>query len=247
MAQTTARTAHFRRRMPLRTVAARRAERPPHRPRDPTWEVERLGAGMARAALLGGEANARRNGRLKGIASDGECSVRSRRNGERLPTTVRPNFGCRMPRRWRDASGCSLAAKRMRRGPTATRRAHFRPRTRPGIVAASAAERRTNDGATQLGRSPRRRRGVSGAPWRRSVCAAARRRRGSCGGALRAEQRTWGRSARAARRVGGAPGDRLRKAGEKEVQTEIESCAGKSSRACKANPCAVGGDPGSEA
>jgi hypothetical protein len=47
--------------------------------------------------------------------------------------------------------------------------------------------------------------------------------------------------------VEGAPGDRLRKAGEKEVKTEIESCAGKSSRACKANPCVVGGDPGGEA
>jgi hypothetical protein len=52
--------------------------------------------------------------------------------------------------------------------------------------------------------------------------------------------------------VGGAPGDRQRKAGEKEVKgrnarAEFKSCAGNSSRACKANPCVVGGDPGGEA
>lgn len=56
-----------------------------------------------------------------------------------------------------------------------------------------------------------------------------------------------GGTGRAARPREGAPGDRQRKAGEEEVKTETKSCAGKSSRACKANPCAVGGDPGSEA
>jgi hypothetical protein len=56
----------------------------------------------------------------------------------------------------------------------------------------------------------------------------------------------WERPRAAGARVGHAPGDRPRKAGEKKLKTEIESCAGNNSRACKANPCAVGGDSGAK-